>query len=107
MNGEVIVMGKGVIRISKELMLEMIMLQAYSFDITDARYDYNGQIELYVDSECIEGDKVVDILPCIANKYGLAFLHYITIDGKSLRKKLEKDETVKFPDLVKSYEQAI
>ena len=41
---------------------------------------------------------------CVANRYGLAFLHDITIDGKSLREKLEKDETVKLPDLDKSYE---
>ena len=107
MNGEVVVTGHGVIRITKELMIEMIMMNGYGFDITDARYDHDGHIELYVEGECIEGDKVVDVELCLANRYGLAFLHDIVIGGESLRKMLEKDETVKLPDLVKSDEQAI
>ena len=104
MNREVIVMGHGGIRITKELMIEMIMMDGYGFDITDVRRGEYGQIELYVDSKCIEGDKVVNIRPCIVNRYGLTFLNDILINGKSLRERLENDKTVKLPDLDKSYE---
>lgn len=88
-------MGKGIIRITKELMLDMLMLEG--FNIVNASFNNNKEIELHVESDCIESDRVLpnelmpQVKPIYRNKHGITRLEDILIDGKSNNKSNRSD----------------
>jgi hypothetical protein len=78
-------MGKGILRISKELILEWLMLEG--FDIVNAQFKFDDQLEFLVESDCIKNDTLPrpDIKPVYhRNKLGIVRLEDILVDGKSL-----------------------
>jgi hypothetical protein len=82
-------MGKGILRISKELILEWLMLEG--FDIVNAQFNFNNQLELLVESDCIKTTDTLpraDIAPIYSrNKLGIVRLTDIFVDGIKINNK--------------------